>query len=101
MTIVGRACRVHGFDGRGRLLADWPAAIDRFRVVIPRDFQRVLDATARAEANGEDVDTAVMAAAQGLTLAASRPASGAGARVASYTRHSRENHHSWRGSGAD
>jgi glutamate synthase (NADPH/NADH) large chain len=46
-----------------RLLADWPAALARFRVVIPRDFQRVLDATAQAEANGEDVDAAVMAAA--------------------------------------
>jgi hypothetical protein len=34
-------------------------------VIVPRDFQRVVDATARARANGEDVDTAVMAAALG------------------------------------
>jgi glutamate synthase (NADPH/NADH) large chain len=47
-----------------RLLADWPAALARFRIVIPRDFQRVLDATAQARANGEDVDAAVMAAAK-------------------------------------
>jgi glutamate synthase (NADPH/NADH) large chain len=45
-----------------RLLADWPAALRRFRVVIPRDYQRVLDATRRAQANGEDVDEAVMRA---------------------------------------
>jgi glutamate synthase (NADPH/NADH) large chain len=45
------------------LLGDWPAALARFSAVIPRDFQRVLDATKQAEANGEDVDEAVMAAA--------------------------------------
>ena len=33
-------------------------------MIVPRDFRRVLEATARAEANGEDVDAAVMAAAR-------------------------------------
>jgi hypothetical protein len=33
--------------------------------VIPRDFKRVLEATRRATANGENVDDAVMAAARG------------------------------------
>jgi glutamate synthase (NADPH/NADH) large chain len=46
------------------LLADWPAALGRFSAVVPRDFKRVLEATRRARANGEDVDTAVMAAAR-------------------------------------
>ncbi|WP_375483580.1 glutamate synthase large subunit [uncultured Jatrophihabitans sp.] len=46
------------------LLADWGAARGRFSVIVPRDFQRVLDATRRAEEAGEDVDTAVMAAAR-------------------------------------
>jgi glutamate synthase (NADPH/NADH) large chain len=46
------------------LLADWPAALIRFTAVIPRDFQRVLEATRRAQANGEDVDQAVMQAAR-------------------------------------
>jgi glutamate synthase (NADPH/NADH) large chain len=46
------------------LLADWPAALTRFTAVIPRDFQRVLKATREAQANGEDVDAAVMAAAR-------------------------------------
>ncbi len=46
------------------LLADWPQAATRFRVIVPRDFQRVVEATARAKANGEDVDKAVMLAAR-------------------------------------
>jgi glutamate synthase (NADPH/NADH) large chain len=46
------------------LLADWPAAVARFTAVVPRDFQRVLKATREAQANGEDVDAAVMAAAR-------------------------------------
>jgi glutamate synthase (NADPH/NADH) large chain len=47
------------------LLADWSAALDRFTAIIARDFRRVLDATRRATAAGEDVDEAVMAAAKG------------------------------------
>ena len=46
------------------LLADWPAALDRFSTIVPRDFQRVLEATRAAEEAGEDVDQAVMAAAR-------------------------------------
>jgi glutamate synthase (NADPH/NADH) large chain len=46
------------------LLADWPAAVARCSVIVPRDFRRVLDATRRASAAGEDVDAAVMAAAR-------------------------------------
>jgi glutamate synthase (NADPH) large chain len=46
------------------LLADWPAALRRFAAVVPRDFKRVLEATRRAEACGEDVGDAVMAAAR-------------------------------------
>jgi glutamate synthase (NADPH) large chain len=48
----------------GALLSDWPAAVARFRAIVPRDFRRALEATARAQANGEDVDIAVMAAAR-------------------------------------
>jgi glutamate synthase (NADPH/NADH) large chain len=47
------------------LLADWSAALDRFTAIVPRDFRRVLHATQRATAAGEDVDEAVMAAAKG------------------------------------
>ncbi|HLY33936.1 MAG TPA: glutamate synthase subunit alpha, partial [Jatrophihabitantaceae bacterium] len=46
------------------LLSDWPASVQRFRAIVPRDFRRVLEATRRARATGEDVDAAVMAAAR-------------------------------------
>ncbi|WP_375480006.1 glutamate synthase large subunit [uncultured Jatrophihabitans sp.] len=46
------------------LLADWSASVARFSAIVPRDFRRVLEATRRAQAAGEDVDAAVMAAAR-------------------------------------
>ncbi|MGI8882459.1 MAG: glutamate synthase large subunit [Jatrophihabitans sp.] len=46
------------------LLADWSAAIDRFTVIVPRDYRRVLEVTEIAEREGRDVDEAVMAAAR-------------------------------------
>ena len=47
------------------LLADWATSVERFTAVVPRDFQKVIEATKRAEELGEDVDEAVMAAARG------------------------------------
>jgi glutamate synthase (NADPH/NADH) large chain len=38
------------------LLADWPASRARFSLVLPRDYQRVLDVRAAAEADGLDPD---------------------------------------------
>uniref|UniRef100_UPI0035CA038C glutamate synthase-related protein n=1 Tax=uncultured Jatrophihabitans sp. TaxID=1610747 RepID=UPI0035CA038C len=46
------------------LLADWSSATDRFSVIVPRDFKRVLEATKWAQESGEDVDAAIMAAAR-------------------------------------
>jgi glutamate synthase (NADPH) large chain len=46
-----------------RVLADWPAQQRHFVKVMPRDFKRVLRAIADAERTGEDVDEAIMAAA--------------------------------------
>ncbi|QBR90887.1 glutamate synthase large subunit [Nocardioides euryhalodurans] len=40
------------------LLADWDASLARFTRVMPRDFQRVLDVRAEAEAEGLDADEA-------------------------------------------
>ncbi|MDQ2836408.1 MAG: glutamate synthase large subunit [Actinomycetota bacterium] len=48
----------------GRLLAEPEQALRRFSLIMPRDYKRVLDATRRAEADGVDVDDAVMAAAR-------------------------------------
>ncbi|MFW6774657.1 glutamate synthase large subunit [Nocardioides sp. CPCC 205120] len=39
-----------------QLLADWPASLARFTEVMPRDYKRVLDARAAAEAEGLDED---------------------------------------------
>jgi glutamate synthase (NADPH) large chain len=40
-----------------RLLADWPTAVSRFTMVMPRDYARVLAVRARAEAEGLDLDS--------------------------------------------
>jgi glutamate synthase (NADPH/NADH) large chain len=47
------------------LLADWNAALARFRRVMPKDYKRVLAAARQAEQDGTDVSEAVMAAATG------------------------------------
>ncbi|MBV9595024.1 MAG: glutamate synthase large subunit, partial [Actinobacteria bacterium] len=54
-----------GSDVAARLLADFEQARNRFSLIVPRDFKRVVEATRRARAAGEDVDAAVMAAARG------------------------------------
>ena len=46
-----------------RILADWTTELGHFRKVMPRDFKRVLKAIADAERNGDNVDEAIMAAA--------------------------------------
>jgi glutamate synthase (NADPH/NADH) large chain len=46
-----------------RIMNDWDNQVRNFVKVMPRDFKRVLQAIAEAEKSGEDVDTAIMAAA--------------------------------------
>jgi glutamate synthase (NADPH/NADH) large chain len=46
-----------------RILTDWENELKNFTKVMPRDFKKVLLAIAEAKASGEDVDTAIMAAA--------------------------------------
>jgi glutamate synthase (NADPH/NADH) large chain len=48
-----------------KLLAHWDTSVDRFTRVMPRDYRRVLEARAKAEAEGQDVDHAVMTATHG------------------------------------
>ncbi|PQM49676.1 Glutamate synthase [NADPH] large chain [Mycobacterium talmoniae] len=48
-----------------RILADWPAQQRHFAKVMPRDYKRVLQAMAEAEAAGTNADDAIMAAARG------------------------------------
>ncbi|NYJ07804.1 glutamate synthase large subunit [Petropleomorpha daqingensis] len=49
----------------GALLADWGRWADQFSVIMPRDYRRALEAQRMAEANGTDVDRALMEAARG------------------------------------
>jgi glutamate synthase (NADPH/NADH) large chain len=48
-----------------RLLVTWDRTIADMVKVMPRDYRRVLEATARAKAEGRSVDDAVMAASHG------------------------------------
>ena len=41
----------------GRLLADWDNVKSRFTLVLPRDYQRVLDVSATAESEGLDLNS--------------------------------------------
>ena len=47
------------------LLTDWDRAATRFSKIMPRDYKRVLDASARARAEGRDELTAIMEATHG------------------------------------
>jgi glutamate synthase (NADPH) large chain len=47
------------------LLADWETTITRFSKIMPRDYKRVIEAARAAEADGSNVDEAIMAAAHG------------------------------------
>ena len=54
-----------GSDVARSLLADWSATLARFTMVMPRDYRRVLDAMARAEREGLDIEKVVMEASNG------------------------------------
>jgi glutamate synthase (NADPH/NADH) large chain len=54
-----------GSEVASRLLSSWETEVMHFVKVMPRDYKRVMQAIAEAEAEGTDVDAAVMAAAQG------------------------------------
>jgi glutamate synthase (NADPH/NADH) large chain len=47
------------------LLGDWPRRSAAFTKVMPRDYQRVLEAERLARAQGRDVDEAIMEATGG------------------------------------
>jgi glutamate synthase (NADPH/NADH) large chain len=63
-NIIERHAAETGSEVASRLLADWSASAERFKKIMPRDYRRVLEAIARAEDVGEDVDEAVMEAAR-------------------------------------
>jgi glutamate synthase (NADPH/NADH) large chain len=62
--LLGRYQEQTGSTVAAGLLDDWDAAAPRLCRVMPKDYQRALAATRRAEREGGDVAAAVMAAAR-------------------------------------
>ena len=60
--IIERHVAETGSSVGRRILDD--SDLDNFAKVMPVDYRRVLEATATAEAEGRDVDEAIMAAAR-------------------------------------
>ncbi|HEY0001962.1 MAG TPA: glutamate synthase subunit alpha, partial [Actinoplanes sp.] len=59
-TLVEKHFAETGSAVAERLLKDWPAAVDRFTAVVPRDYKRVMELIRTAEAAGRNVAEAVM-----------------------------------------
>ncbi len=56
LDLVTRFAEETGSEVAAELLADWPAALARFTLVMPTDYRRVLETRAEAEAEGLDKD---------------------------------------------
>ncbi len=54
-----------GSEVAAELLGDWQGSLARFTLVMPRDYRRVLEAIAKAEREGLDVEKFVMEASNG------------------------------------
>jgi glutamate synthase (NADPH) large chain len=62
--LIGRHVELTGSEVGRRILADFDRALGQFHKVMPVDYRRVLEATARAAEEGRDVDEAIMEAAR-------------------------------------
>ncbi|GAC69969.1 glutamate synthase large subunit [Gordonia soli] len=62
---ITRHTEVTGSTIGASMLADWPRRCLGFTKVMPTDYRRVLDAARMAQAEGRDVDSAIMEAARG------------------------------------
>jgi glutamate synthase (NADPH/NADH) large chain len=65
LDVVSRHHEETGSAAAAELLASWDSAVQRFAKVMPKDYKRVLMAASAAEAEGRDVNEAVMSAAHG------------------------------------
>ncbi len=63
--VVTRHARSTGSTLARSLLSDWPRRSAQFTKIMPTDYQKVLEATRMAKAEGRDVDTAIMEATRG------------------------------------
>ena len=59
-----------------KILADWKTYLPKFVKVMPRDYKRVLQAIAKAEADGLSGDEALAAAFEANTRDAARVGGG-------------------------
>ncbi|WP_396909568.1 glutamate synthase large subunit [Mycolicibacterium sp.] len=63
--VVARHARHTDSTLASSILADWPRRSAQFTKVMPTDYERVLQATRMAKAEGRDVDSAIMEASRG------------------------------------
>jgi glutamate synthase (NADPH) large chain len=63
--VVARHARYTDSTVATSVLADWPRRSAQFTKIMPTDYQKVLQATRMAKAEGRDVDTAIMEATRG------------------------------------
>ena len=63
--VVARHARHTASTVATSVLSDWPRRSAQFTKIMPTDYQRVLQATRMAKAEGRDVDTAIMEASRG------------------------------------
>jgi glutamate synthase (NADPH/NADH) large chain len=63
--VVARHHELTGSTIAASLLGDWPRRSAAFTKVLPRDYQKVLEAERIARAQGRDVDEAIMEATRG------------------------------------
>ncbi|OKH78800.1 glutamate synthase [Mycobacterium sp. SWH-M3] len=63
--VVHRHAQHTGSTLATSILSDWPRRSAQFTKVMPTDYERVLQATRMAKAEGRDVDSAIMEASRG------------------------------------
>ncbi len=63
--VVACHARYTGSTLATSVLSDWPRRSAQFTKIMPTDYQRVLEATRMAKAEGRDVDHAIMEASRG------------------------------------
>ena len=63
--IIARHAHFTASTVASSVLADWPRRSAQFTKIMPTDYQKVLQATRMAKAEGRDVDTAIMEATRG------------------------------------
>ncbi len=64
-TVVTRHAQYTGSTVATSVLSDWSRRSSQFTKIMPTDYQRVLEATRMAKAEGRDVDNAIMEASRG------------------------------------